>query len=172
HNQAMMEFGAMLCKPKNPACGICPVRTGCYAFTNNTTTTLPVKIIKVKIKQRYFNYFLFTDGDIILMNKRAENDIWANMYDLPMIEATSPGSLEELLVIPDTINYFGKEVEISAVSGVKKHVLTHQHLYVRFITLAVQPVVIMPNWVFIKVENLRKLPLPKPIFIFLDNFLN
>src|SRR5476651_1628918 len=43
HNQAMMEFGAMLCKPKAPACGICPVRTGCYAFLNNATTTLPVK---------------------------------------------------------------------------------------------------------------------------------
>jgi A/G-specific adenine glycosylase len=58
HNQAMMEFGALLCKPKNPACGICPVRLDCYAFKHNATTTLPVKINKVKIRKRYFNYLL------------------------------------------------------------------------------------------------------------------
>jgi A/G-specific adenine glycosylase len=172
HNQAMMEFGAMLCKPKNPACGICPVRTGCFAFIHNATTSLPTKINKVKIKQRWFNYFLFTDGGSILMNKRAENDIWANMYDLPMIETTGPVSIEEVLLIPEAIKYFGKDIKVTEVSDAKKHVLTHQHLYIRFITLAVQPVVITPNWVFIKVENLQKLPLPKPIFIFLDNFLN
>jgi A/G-specific adenine glycosylase len=172
HNQAMMEFGAMLCKPKNPACGICPVRTGCYAFTSNATAILPAKINKVKIKQRYFNYFLFIDGDNILMNKRAENDIWANMYDLPMVETAALFSFDELLIIPEIIKYFGKDINVRSVSEVKKHVLTHQHLYIRFITLTVQPVVIKQDWVFIKVENLRKLPLSKPIFIFLDNFLN
>ncbi|MES2377066.1 MAG: A/G-specific adenine glycosylase [Bacteroidota bacterium] len=172
HNQAMMEFGAMLCKPKNPGCGICPVRTGCYAFINNAITALPVKINKVKIKQRYFNYFLFTDGENILMNKRAENDIWANMYDLPMIETTAPVSVDELLITSDTVNYFGTDIKIAAVSENKKHVLTHQHLYIRFIALTIPPKDVKPNWVFIKVKNLRKLPLPKPIFIFLDNFLN
>src|SRR6202000_1451988 len=53
HNQTMMEFGAMLCKPKNPACGICPVRSACYAFLNNATTALPVKINKIKIRERF-----------------------------------------------------------------------------------------------------------------------
>ncbi len=172
HNQAMMEFGAMLCKPKNPACGICPVRVGCYAFTHNATTALPVKINKVKIKQRYFNYFLIADGDTILMNKRAENDIWANMYDLPMIETAAPSMLDELLITPDAVKYFGDNIKVTGVSELKKHVLTHQHLYIRFINLAIQPIEVRPNLVFIKVENLRKLPLPKPVFIFLDKFLN
>ncbi len=58
HNQAMMELGAMICKPKNPACGTCPVREGCYAFLNNATAALPVKINKVKVRERFFNYFL------------------------------------------------------------------------------------------------------------------
>ncbi|TSJ43600.1 A/G-specific adenine glycosylase [Mucilaginibacter corticis] len=172
HNQAMMEFGAMLCKPKNPACGICPVRTGCYAFTHNATTSLPVKLSKLKIKQRYFNYFLFVDGDKILMNKRVENDIWANMYDLPLIETSTLLSPEELFALPETKQYFGDKPETAAISAVKKHVLTHQHLYIRFISIAKQPIAIKPNWVFIKVENLKNLPLSKPIFIFLDNFLN
>jgi len=172
HNQAIMEFGAMLCKPKNPACSICPVRLGCYAFKHNATTSLPVKLKTVKVKQRYFNYFLYTDGEHILMNKRGENDIWANMYDLPMVEAGTQLTTEELLAHPDTVRYFGKGLEVTQISGIKKHVLTHQQLYIRFITIAKQPTGSKPNWVFIKVENLKTLPLSKVIFIFLDNFLN
>jgi A/G-specific adenine glycosylase len=172
HNQAMMEFGAMLCKPKNPACGICPLRLDCYAFKHNATTFLPVKLKTVKVKQRFFNYFLYTDGEHILMNKRDESDIWANMYDLPMIETGIQLSVDELLTDNELVTYFGEHPEIKAVSEVKKHILTHQQLFIRFITIAKQPLRIKPNWVFIKVENLETLPLSKVIFIFLDNFLN
>jgi A/G-specific adenine glycosylase len=172
HNQAMMEFGAMLCKPKNPACGICPVRLGCYAFKHNATTTLPVKLKKLTIRQRFFNYFLFTEDETILMNKRAEGDIWANMYDLPMIETETLLTVDQLKVIPESIEIFGNDLKITAVTELKKHVLTHQHLYIRFIILGQKPVLIRKSWDFIKVENIGKLPLPKPLFIFLDNFLN
>ncbi len=172
HNQAMMEFGAMVCKPKNPACGICPVRTGCYAFTNNATTTLPVKLKTVKIRERFLNYFLITDGDTILMNKRGENDIWANMYDLPLIETTSALSIEHLMALPETLEYFGDNIPITDVLTPKKHILTHQHLQVRFIKISQPPIKLKPNWIFIEVINLKKLALPKVIFIFLDKFLN
>jgi A/G-specific adenine glycosylase len=172
HNQAMMEFGAMLCKPQNPACGICPVRLGCYAFKHNATTSLPVKVNKLKIKERYFNYFLYTDGEHILMNKRNENDIWANMYDLPMIEAGSLLPVNELIVHPRAVEYWGPNLEIAAISEVKKHILTHQRLYIRFITVVKSPQIIKPDWIFIKAEDLKALPLPKVIFAFLDNFLN
>jgi A/G-specific adenine glycosylase len=172
HNQAMMEFGAMLCKPKNPACGICTVKEGCYAFINNATTALPVKLKTVKIRERFFNYFLYTDDDHVLMNKRGETDIWANLYDLPLIETASLLPVDELLALPETMEYMGKDIKLIANISVKKHILTHQHLYVRFITLQHAPVKMKDNWVFIKVENLKKLALSKVIFIFLDNFLN
>jgi len=171
HNQAMMEFGAMLCKPKNPACGICPVRAGCFAFINNATKTLPVKLKTVKIRERFFNYFLITDGDKILMNKRGEGDIWANMYDLPLIETKNILTLDELAALPETITYFGKEIKLEA-QPVHKHILTHQRLYVRLIKLHQLPVKLKPGWNFIEVINLKKLALPKIIFIFLDKILN
>jgi len=172
HNQAMMEFGAMLCKPKNPACGICPVREGCYAFIHNATTTLPVKLNKVKIRERFFNYFLVTDSDNILMNKRDENDIWANMYDLPLIETETFFEIGKLISQPLFVEFFGDKNTITETLSPKKHVLTHQHLHVRFIKLQQLPVKMMPGWVFIKRINLKKLALPKVIFIFLDKFLN
>jgi A/G-specific adenine glycosylase len=172
HNQAIMEFGAMLCKPKNPACNVCPLRGGCVAFINDMVDTLPVKLKKVNIRERFFNYFLITDGETILMNKRGENDIWANMYDLPLIETSFLISLDELIALPETIEFFGKEIQISESLNTKKHLLTHQHLHVRFIKLNSCPDKIKPCWDFIEVNNVKKLALPKVIFIFLDNILN
>jgi A/G-specific adenine glycosylase len=172
HNQAMMEFGAMLCKPKNPACGICPVRAGCFAFINNATTTLPVKLKTVKVRERFFNYFLVADETSILMNKRDEKDIWANLYDLPMIETKQMLPPDELLALPLVTEYFGTEIEIAEILPVKKHVLTHQNLYVRLIKLQSKPVKLNPDWFFTPIENLKKLAMPKIIIIFIKNIFN
>lgn len=172
HNQAMMELGALVCKPKNPACGTCPIRMGCYAFLHNATTALPVKSKKVKIRERHFNYFLIEDNSRILINKRGEGDIWANMYDLPMIETTDQTTIEELATLPETVETFGPDLRIKKIFPIVKHVLTHQYLYVRFIVLEQKPLVMAKNWDFIEVEDLKRMALPKVIFIFLDNFLN
>jgi A/G-specific adenine glycosylase len=171
HNQAMMEFGAMLCKPKNPACGICPIRISCVAFKTNATTCLPVKLKTVKVRKRYFNYMLISDGEKILMNKRNEGDIWANMYDLPLIE--TPELLEpvELLQLPE-MEIFGNNISLKDNSAVIKHVLTHQQLYIRFLVLKNFPENFKKNWFYIEIENLKTLALPKPIFIFIKYFFN
>jgi len=172
HNQAMMEFGAMLCKPKNPACGICPVRTGCYAFKNNATTTLPVKLKTVKVRERFFNYFLIINNNEILLNKRDEKDIWANMYDLPLIETSEIVSADELLASSKIKEHFGKHIEIQDVSPIHKHILTHQRLYVRFITIQPEVVNMRQNWFFSPLEDIEKFALPKIIFIFIKNIFN
>jgi A/G-specific adenine glycosylase len=172
HNQAMMEFGAMLCKPKNPACGICPVHTGCYAFLNNAVNSLPVKLNKLKIRERYFNYFLIINKGQVLLNKRGENDIWANMYDLPMIETTELLPVDELFLQPMALSYLGKNVIVEEISPVYKHILTHQRLYVRFIKLKTAPVKMEPKWFFTDAGNLDKLALPKIIFIFFKNIFS
>jgi len=170
HNQAMMEFGAMLCKPKNPACGICPVRTGCVAFKTNATTHLPVKLKTVKVRERFFNYFLIINDGKILMNKRTGNDIWTGLYDLPLIETDTLLPAHEVIALPETAQYFGPEVKINEVFGLQKHILTHQRLTIRFIQIQNLPVFMEPDWFFIEVEEVEKLAFPKIIFIFLTNF--
>lgn len=172
HNQAMMEFGAMVCKPKNPACGICPVRIGCYAFTHNATNFFPVKLKKAKSRERYLNYFLITDGGQILMNKRDESDIWANMYDLPMFETSSLLAVNELISLEWVKQHFGTAVTIKEDAGVKIHLLTHQKLYVRLIILNAPTVKLEQKWFYIGGEKLKSLALPKIIFIFLKNIFN
>jgi A/G-specific adenine glycosylase len=172
HNQAMMEFGAMLCKPKNPGCGICPVRTGCVAFSTNAVASLPVKLKTVKVRERFFNYFLVTSGDTVLMNKRGDKDIWANMFDLPMAETDTLLSVKELLKQPGVSAVFGNDIEAIEVSPVHKHILTHQRLFVRLIKIENQPLKMHENWVKINVQNLPELALPKIIFILLKNIFN
>ncbi|SDE53792.1 A/G-specific DNA-adenine glycosylase [Mucilaginibacter pineti] len=172
HNQTMMEFGAMLCKPKNPACGICPVREGCYAFINNATTGLPVKLNKLKVRERFFNYFLVTDSNTILMNKRGENDIWANMYDLPMVETSALLSIDELIQLPEVKTMFGNNLNIIEDSPIHKHILTHQRLFVRMIKTDNYPVNMNENWAYFSVENLQDLALPRIIFILIKNIFN
>jgi A/G-specific adenine glycosylase len=172
HNQAMMEFGAMMCKPKNPACGLCPVKSGCYAFLQNATTFLPIKTNKVKVRERFFNYFLVADEDKILMNKRDETDIWANMYDLPLIETSSLITTAELFNLNEVKQFFGTNIKVKEVPQVKKHILTHQRLYVRLIILRNKPAKLKENWFFTPVENLKKLAVPKIIFIFIEKIFN
>jgi A/G-specific adenine glycosylase len=172
HNQALMEFGAMLCTPKNPACGVCPVRTGCYAFINNAVKTLPVKLKKGKVRDRFFNYFLFTDGQTVLLNKRNEKDIWANMYDLPLIETLSLHKSKELLALPIVKGFFGTNINILEFSQVKIHLLTHQRLHVRLIRLQNKPVKLSEQWFYTSVEDLKRLAIPKILFIFLKNIFN
>lgn len=172
HNQAMMEFGAMLCKPKNPACGICPIRIGCVAFKTNATTYLPVKLNKVKIRKRYFNYLLIMDGERILMNKRSENDIWANMYDLPVIETDAPIEPELLMKLSEVNDIFSTNTTIKSKFDIVKHILTHQHLYIRFIVLAGQPKHLKASWFYTTPDNLKNLAMPQRVFIFIKDFFN
>ena len=172
HNQAMMEFGAMLCKPKNPDCERCPVRTGCYAFNNNAIAILPQKLKTVKIRERFFNYILVTDGDTILMNRRDEKDIWANMYDLPLIETSAPLAPSEVIALPQVKEFFGDNIRIKETFTIKKHVLTHQHLHVQFIQIADTPIKLEQKWFYSNVKNLEKLAMPKIIFIFINNLFN
>jgi len=172
HNQAMMEFGAMLCKPKNQACGIFPINTGCYAFLNNAINTLPVKLNRVKVRDRYFNYFLITNDHTLVMNRRSDKDIWANMYDLPLIETTALLPPEDLLLLPQLAALFGDNIKFDGLFPVVKHVLTHQRLFVRFIKLHQQHIQLKEEWFITDVNNLNKLALPKVIFIFLKNIFN
>lgn len=172
HNQAIMEFGAMLCKPKNPDCAICPVREVCNAYQTNRINQLPVKLKTLKIKERYFNYFLVADKHHILLNKRSIDDIWANLYDLPLIETPAFVPVEEVVALPDFSLFFGGQAVIISTSPIQKHILTHQRIFARFIYLQMNQldVNLQPSWFYTSVASLEKLAMPKIIHRFLDQF--
>lgn len=70
YNQAIMEFGALHCKPQNPLCEHCEIASSCYAYLNNETDKLPVKLNKVKVIHRNIFYRVYQFDHKIAFKKR------------------------------------------------------------------------------------------------------
>ena len=133
HNQAIMEFGAIQCKPVNPDCLACPLNDKCFAFAKKRVAELPVKIKKTKVRNRYFNYIVFNYKNETAIKKRTQKDIWTNLYDFPLIENDKQFSEAELLKSVEWKKFIGKtNYSVTSISPVFKHVLSHQHIYARF----------------------------------------
>ena len=172
-NQAMMEFGSLQCKPKNPDCTVCPVQTSCEARLKNKINDLPVKLKSQKSKDRYFNYIVAIKNNKILVNKRCSGDIWENMIDLPLFETDSPIEVPDLIQSENFIKTFGKQVLVRSISKPVKHILSHQKLNARFIHIEQFTEEFIPNqnWFYVSKEELDKLPQPKLIFQFFETFI-
>ncbi|MBC7615836.1 MAG: A/G-specific adenine glycosylase [Pedobacter sp.] len=134
YNQAIMEFGALQCTPKSPKCELCPLAMDCFALQHQQINNLPVKLKKGKIRERWFHYFVATQENSILMKQRMQGDIWQKLYDFPLIETENPIAYTHPDFIKQVKKSFGNEVIIRSISQ-KKHLLTHQIIYVHFFVL-------------------------------------
>lgn len=114
YNQAIMEFGALHCKPVGPDCKSCPLAASCMALEKNMVGTLPIKLNKLNVKERAINYMVWVSNGCIHMKKRGEGDIWNGLYDFPEV------SLEQL------------PLQLILTSKIYIHKLTHQKLSIRF----------------------------------------
>ena len=85
-NQALMELGALVCTPRNPKCGSCPVKTICEAHRYGVEEDYPVKAKKVKVKAEDYIVVILQKGERYSMEKRPQEGLLANMWGLPMIE--------------------------------------------------------------------------------------
>lgn len=130
-NQAIMEFGALQCTPKNPNCLFCPLRDSCYAYEHRVQDKLPVKLKKTKVTNRYFTYVAFKHNNKFLLRKRKENDIWAGLYEFYLIESliviSNFEEIEDALVCN-----LRENIKLLTFVESRKHILSHQHLFANF----------------------------------------
>lgn len=136
HNQALMEFGALHCTPKNPNCLLCQLQAHCLAFGRQTVMQRPVKLQKLKVTTRYFNYLVIRIKDNIYLHKRSDNDIWRNLYDFPCIESEKTMTVEEVVsseLFLQLIEY--KPFTLTKTSSVFTHKLTHRTIVAQFIEI-------------------------------------
>ena len=134
-NQAIMEFGAIQCKPKNPDCNSCPFNTGCIAFNMDRINDLPVKIKSAKAKKKYFNFLVFISKDNkTILEKREGKGIWQNLYQFPLVETEKNVTAKTLKsIIKDHGLIKSKSFEMSLYNkDMIVHKLSHQHLYTKF----------------------------------------
>ena len=172
HNQALMEFGALQCTPKNPACLLCPLQAQCLAFAHQTVAQRPVKLSKVKVSTRYLNYLVIRTNGNVYLHKRSDNDIWRNLYDFPCIESQKPLSVEEVINTEQFKQLIGnKTFTIVKTSPVFTHKLTHRTLLAQFIEIKLEKKLlrIETKDLFLTPEkDLDKFPIPRLIDLYLN----
>lgn len=167
-NEAMMEFGATVCVPVAPLCMLCPVRGYCDAFAMNKVNELPVKLKIKPQKQRFLNYLFINNEEGFWLKERGGGDIWQGLYDMPLIEKPDEKGLE-----PDDFHYFGLKNENNAPYSRQKHQLTHQTLYINFYYIYTKSnnIINKQGAIFVPFPELHQYPLPKPVEIFVKEFL-
>jgi A/G-specific adenine glycosylase len=164
HNQAMMEFGAILCTPKNPNCENCPVRIHCEAYKAKTHLNLPVKSKKTKVRERNMKFLLCSSDGHFLVQKRLKKDIWQHLYQLPLID-------EEILKHIDIQSKFEEKIGSPLVDFVKQeeitHLLSHQKLTLEFYTAKNSRLKNLKNFERISIAQVSDHPFPRPLIDFL-----
>jgi A/G-specific adenine glycosylase len=174
HNQAIMNFGAMVCKPLRPDCHVCIFGKRCYALAHEQVFHLPVKQKKKPVRIRWFNYLVVENKGSFIIEKRKGDDIWKGLYQFPLVEATNASTIDNIEKTLKEKNIFpvGKAV-IKEVSSPVEHKLTHQTIITRFIKvqLSVKDNTMINGWLCVKKNGLKKFSFPKVIDNYLKNCL-
>jgi A/G-specific adenine glycosylase len=161
-NQAIMEFGAMVCKPSNPKCTECVLIQSCFAYKNKVVNFLPVKSKKTKALIRNIHYLILKDSfNNVLLQKRKNNDIWNGLYQFVLLS-------DDLLETNSLIN-IGSCIIVKEFKPVK-HILTHQHVFAKF-TLAQTDFFskeLKEEYEQYQVLNLHKIAFPRLISRFIE----
>ncbi len=139
-NQALMDFGSMVCKPANPLCAECIFRRSCKAFQAKVVNRFPVRKAKKRpLKDRYFHYFFFYsvhhgEDMAFFVRQRNGNDIWRGMYELPLLETEWEMTENDVLAHEWWVAFAGQGID-GAFTGrpiSMKQLLTHQRIHARF----------------------------------------
>jgi A/G-specific adenine glycosylase len=164
YNEALMEFGATWCTPKNPKCIQCPFHEHCYARKLNLIDILPVKTKEKKPNNRYFNYLVITENDYIYLKRRTTKDIWYMLYDFPLIEKNKTTKPDYFLKLSELKNYFNAvPFNITGVSQIYLHKLTHQKIHARFYKFKINVALKDKQLLKVKLKDLKKYAVPRLI---------
>lgn len=126
-NQAMMELGALVCKPQNPNCIECPLIDTCSAFAQKRMAELPVRIKKIKITPRFVQFVAFQCGDEFLLRQRPSEGIWGGLFEYPHFDISGEAGHE----FPYAECPWDMPAHTPTLRTQMIHKLSHQHLHAR-----------------------------------------
>ena len=170
YNQALMDFGAVICKPQIPLCTACVLKTKCIAFKKEKVNQLPVKEKKIIKKTRWFYYLVIEYNGKQYLRKRGAKDIWENLYEFILIENDGVLAVEKLKELQQVKKLFAKNsFEVLHISPLHKQILTHQTIVGQFIKIkTLKPLLDKAYQVFLP-EEIDRLPFPKFIAAYLKD---
>ena len=162
YNQAIMDFGAMVCTPQVPQCKGCPVAKLCVAQRENRAEELPVKEKKTKLSTRYFHYIYVEQGNFIYLHKRGAGDSWQNLYEVPLVETPTEKKPNVAWLKGATLT----------PKGTLKHVLSHQIIYGTIYKVKLLPSTRLPKeFIKIKKTDLKKYAIPRLVQKLLEKII-
>ncbi|HTJ13646.1 MAG TPA: A/G-specific adenine glycosylase [Dinghuibacter sp.] len=139
YNQALMDFGAVVCKPASPVCGSCPLQSRCAAFRQDKVALLPVKSKRMVRKDRFFLYVVAEYQDGIYVRERTAKDIWQHLFEFIGHELPAETDWEDYTALLEGAWFrelLGKgSYTILGASPVYRQLLTHRQVKARFIHL-------------------------------------
>ncbi|MGZ5188221.1 MAG: A/G-specific adenine glycosylase [Kaistella sp.] len=153
-NEAMMDLGSEICKPKNPKCEVCPLHIDCIAFNLGKIQEFPVKSKKVKPTDLELTYYYVEFNNSFLIKRRNEDFIWKRLYEFPV---EVPEEFKTEIVHHKTV----------------LHKLTHKNLTVQIYKVILNSEKIFKNFaaengfIITNLEDSHQKSFPKP----LENYL-
>jgi len=140
--QAIMELGALICRPTNPDCLNCPLKKTCEAFLLNKQNDLPMLSKKKGKKIIHYNVFIIKKGNSLYLRKRTEK-LLGGMYEFPQYEDNTNAPFD---------------YEIIEDIGQFKHVFTHLiwEMNVKIVSLKSKP---LDDWIKIVETSIHDYPM-------------
>jgi A/G-specific adenine glycosylase len=171
YNQAIMDFGATVCKPQIAECQHCVLRNECVAFKQGLVNKLPVKEKKLKKSKRWFYYYVFLIEGQLLVNKRGEKDIWHGLNEFYLYESEKAMQWNKQTVESFLREQIGVTTsDIKQVSQKLTQQLTHQTIEGQFILVEIRTIPeALQHFEKVPVEKVKGLAFPKFINMFLLN---
>ena len=150
YNQAIMDFGAIQCTPASPNCTICPLMESCEALRQNSIAQLPVKLKKLKVRERHLLYIYVRCQGEVAIHRRGAGDIWQGLWEPWLVDEVPEGAV----LLRQNV----------------KHVLTHRILYADFyLWEPEEKPSLPPDYIWIKETELDHYAVPRLIEILLES---
>ena len=159
YNQAIMDFGALICKPL-PECMICPLQSKCVALKENTIRLFPVKDKKKERTARWFYYIIAEYDDGFYIRMRDKKDIWQNLHEFYLLKFAEQIADETIFSEVQELFPDASVLDLSKQYG--QH-LTHQTIRGKFIHIRLQNPASLHGFIYLTKADLRKIAFPRYI---------
>jgi A/G-specific adenine glycosylase len=164
YNQAIMDLGATVCKPRQPLCEECPFQQKCEALKSGTIEQLPVKSKKIKQKERFFYYLVLESEGKQLVRQRKGKDIWQDLFEYVLKETDEPCGEKDLKSLPFwNLGDAKGTIEVLSLSEEMVHQLTHQKIRCRIAHLRISAQVKVEGYQWMDIASISQLAFPRLI---------
>ena len=124
-NQAMMELGALICRPKTPDCDHCPVSEECLAYRHHTTGLFPKRIEAKKKPRRHQAITVILKGEKMLVVQRPKDGLLGGLWEFPAIERRSGKDVTPKTLRDNLLAEVGLKIERLERFARIRHAYTH-----------------------------------------------